>query len=238
MATYLSINECISNNIIELSNRQIKRRIDNILNDINDNRVIYQFRKGIKTIVLKLEYALTVNRNRKPKIVQTSTNEIESIYTNNLIKTEITIAFNEEFDSERLKCIVEFYKSDFPIFYQTEGRTKNKKHLHLGVSESIEGAKTLICESLKTNGIELVNTNIKISQIANIKAYEEYLHKFGNINFKNFSYTKLSEEYKQHCYKYNFENQQSTGLISNFGKDYFENRVFDYKKKLSKGYQF
>jgi len=27
------------------------------------------------------------------------------------------------------------------------------------------------------------------------------------------------------------------GLVSDFGKDYFESRVFDYKKKLSKEVQ-
>lgn len=235
MATYLSINECISNNIIELSNRQIKRRIDNILNDINDNRVIYQFRKGIKTIVLKLEYALTVNRNRKPKILQTSTNEIESIYTNNLIKTEITIAFNEEFDSERLKCIVDFYKSNSPVVYTNEGKNKNKQHLHIAVGESIDDAKNLICKSLEINGVNLKNTDIKISQIISASKIIHYLNKFSwygtYLGFKNFSTYLLSNEYLHRCDAYIQANRIKKGIISPYGKKTFTNKVFKHKTK-------
>lgn len=237
LKNYLTINECINRKIIELSSKQLKRRIKSILNDATDNRVIYSLKNGIKTIVLAFDYAREIKRNRKAKKKIFTNDNVVIDFNNSLIKTEITIVFNEEFDSQRLKCIVDYYDSDFPIFYQTEGTTKDKKHLHLGVCEDIENAKLLICESLQTNGIELVNTNVKISQIANIEAYEEYLEKYGSLSFKNFNYTMLSKEYLQHCYNHNFENQIMMGLVSDFGKDYFESRVFDYKRKLPKELQ-
>lgn len=54
---YLTINECINRKIIELSSKQLKRRIKSILNDATDNRVIYSLKNGIKTIVLAFDYA-------------------------------------------------------------------------------------------------------------------------------------------------------------------------------------
>lgn len=71
---YLTIKECIDQNIIALSDRQIKRKIKNILNDVTDNRVIYIFKNGIKTIVLDFDYAKEIKRNRKPKQYKTNGN--------------------------------------------------------------------------------------------------------------------------------------------------------------------
>lgn len=235
METYLSIKDCISNNIIKLGDRQIKRRIKNILDDLNDNRVMYEFRNGIKTIVLKLEYALTVSRNRKPKIAQTSINEIENIYNNNLIKTEITVHFNEEFDFGGIKCIVDYYESKYPVVYINEGKNKNKQHLHIAVGESIDDAKDLICKSLEINGINLKNTDIKISQIISASKIIHYLNKFSwygtYLGFKNFNTYLLSNEYLNRCDAYIQANRIKKGIISPYGKKTFTNKVFKHKAK-------
>src|SRR5690606_5725798 len=130
------------------------------------NRVIDQIRQGIKTIVLMVEYATTICRNRKTKTKKTTINENEQTYINNLLKTEITINVNDEDNDEGINNIVRFYESNFTAVYVSEGENRKKKHLHLAVSENIGHAKLLICKSHATNGINLESTDIKISQIA------------------------------------------------------------------------
>lgn len=230
MDNYLTINDCIKQNIIELSSRQIKRRTQQILNDVNDSRVIYQVRKGIKTIVIMLDYAITICRNRKPKTLKATTNDIETNYNNGLIKTEITIHFNQELNVEGIRNIVRFYKSLFPVAYVSEGIDRNKQHLHMTVTESIEDAKKLICQSLEINDIKLKDVNVKISPIISSSKIIKYLKKFelyGTfLMFKNFSFSLLTTQYLNRCDSYIELNSNKKSIISPYGKDYFITEVF------------
>lgn len=231
METYLSINECINQNIIALSERQIKRRVKEILNNSDDNRVIYQLRKGIKTIVLMVEYATTIFRNRKPKRKTTTTNEVEQTYINHLLKTEITIKFNEEFNEEGINNIVRFYNSKFPAVYVIEGESRYDKHLHIAVCEDLEDAKRLILKSLVINDIDIKKSDIKISQIISTSKILNYLQKstyYGAyLRFKNCNYTLPSIEYLQRCQNYIKANQNKTTYLSPYRKDHFISNVLE-----------
>lgn len=231
METYLSINECINQNIIALSERQIKRRVKEILNNSDDNRVIYCLRKGIKTIVLMVEYATTIFRNRKPKRKKTTTNEAEQTYINHLLKTEITIKFNEEFNEEGINNIVRFYNSKFPAVYVIEGESRYDKHVHIAVCEDIEDAKRLILKSLVINDIDIKKSDIKISQIASTSKILDYFQK-GNyygayLRFKNCNYTLPSIEYLQRCQDYNKLYPNKTSILSPYGKNHFTYEVLN-----------
>lgn len=235
MQTYLTIKECISKNIIALSERQVKRRVQQILKNFDDNRAIYQVRKGIKTIVLMIEYATTICRNRKPKTKKNTTNEVEKSYINNLLKTEITINFKDEFNSEGINNIIRFYKSKFPTIYVIEGKNRYDKHVHIAVCEEIEDAKKLIRKSLVINDIDINKTNIEISQIISTSKILDYLQKsnyYGAfLMFKNCNYSLPSIEYLQCCQNYINANPNTTTYLSPYRKDYF---ITDVLKNASK----
>lgn len=235
MQKYLTIKECINEKIIVLSERQIKRRVQQVLNKFDDNRAIYQLRKGIKTIVLMLDYATTICRNRKPKTKKATTNGVEQSYINNLLKTEITINFIDEFNIEGINNIVRFYKSRFPTVYVIEGENRYDKHVHIAVCEDMENAKRLIRKSLVINDIDIKRTNIEISQIISSSKILDYLQK-GNyygayLMFKNCNYSLPSIDYLQRCQNYINDNPDNTTYLSPYRKDYF---ITDVLKNASK----
>lgn len=222
---YLTIEECLALNIIELSVKQVKRRIRSILNDIGDTRVVYKLKNGIKTIYLKYEYAKTLYRMRKKKTY------IKNDETK-IIQTEITIYFNETFDNNTLHAWMTYFDGELPYVYSVEGKNK-KCHVHIGTIVNIEKAKKLATKCLDVCGIDIKNTNIKISPIINLSSFVEYIGKYSPVVAKNFTTYRYDSEYIKWCDVQLREMINKQGLIKDFNQvdfvtDIFKNKIKKY----------
>lgn len=220
---YLTIEECLALNIIELSVKQVKRRIRSILNDIGDTRVMYKLKNGIKTIFLEYEYAKTLYRIRKKK-TYIMNDEIK------FIQTEVTIYFNETFDSNTLHAWMTCFDGELPYVYSVEGKNK-KCHVHIGTSVNIEKAKNLVTKLLDVCGIDINNTNIKISPIIKLSSFVEYIGKYSPIVAKNFTTYRYNSEYIKWCDVQLREMTNKQGLIKDFNQVDFVTDVFMNKIK-------
>lgn len=220
---YLTIEECLALNIIELSVKQVKRRIRSILNDIGDTRVMYKLKNGIKTIFLESEYAKTLYRIRKKKTYRKN-DEIK------FIQTEITIYFNETFDSNTLHAWMTYFDDELPYVYSVEGKNK-KCHVHIGTSVNIEKAKKLTTNLLNVCGVDIKNTNILIRTIIKFSSTVEYMNKYGSLVDKNFITYKFDSAYVQSCDIYLSKMRNKQSFIKDFNKVDFLSGVFEYKVK-------
>jgi len=220
---YLTIEQCLALNIIELSVKQLKRRIRNTLNDIGDTRVVYQLNNGVKTIYLKYEYAKTLYRIRKKK-TYIKNDEIK------FIQTEITIYFNETFDSKTLHACMTYFDGELPYIYSVEGKNK-KCHLHIGTSADIEKAIILATNLLNVCGVDIKNTNILIRTIIKFSSTVDYMNKYGSVVVKNFTTYKFDSEYIKYCDAQLSEITDKKSFIKDFNKVEFVSGVFEYKIK-------
>jgi len=220
---YLTIEECLALNIIELSVKQVKRRIRSILNDIGDTRVMYKLKNGIKTIFLEYEYAKTLYRIRKKK-TYVMNDEIK------FIQTEVTIYFNETFDSNTLHALMTCFDGELPYVYSVEGKNK-KCHVHIGTIVNIEKAKKLVTKLLDVCGIDIKNTNIKVSPIIKLSSFVEYIGKYSPIVAKNFTTYRYNSEYIKWCDVQLREMTNKQGLIKDFNQVDFVTDVFLNKIK-------
>ncbi|MGG5578042.1 hypothetical protein ACPDHL_11975 [Myroides sp. C15-4] len=222
---YYTLKQCKELNLIPLSIVQIRRRIKEVLYAPSDKRAVYQKINGKITILLEKQYAKSIQRIRKKHSKQD--------ITVGLIKTEITIHFAMEFNNQSLASLVSFYPSKHPLIYVIEGKN-SKKHLHMGVCEDINQAKELVMTMLDAYYIPLMDTDVKISPMIDLKKFSNYVEKYDILNYHNFTNMDFTIDYKTQCELYLKNNPSRKSLISPYKKKHFTNEVFKHKLGQSK----
>lgn len=219
--SYITLNEARNKQYTSYSVRQLKRIINENLNNNKDLRVIYAKSRYGKTIKIDSNYIIEIEktRKRKPK------NKIKSELTpnNNIcFQTEITVNIRNEMNRTYVQDLINHYNTNFPVISSIEG-TGNDLHFHLMVCDQTVEAKQKITQLLKYFCIDLVNANILIRPIWSIPKFQGYISKFINPEYRN-----LKPENRNEYLNY-FGIIAKSVYFSPFGKDVFDINIFKYK---------
>lgn len=219
--SYITLNEAINKKYTSYSVRQLKRIINENLNNDLDLRVIYKKTRYGKTINIDSNFILEIEkaRKRKPKNIakpaQTSNKNI-------CFQTEITVNIRAEMNKIYVQDLINHYNTNFPVISTIEG-TGNDLHFHLMVCEETKKAKELIVDLLYKFYIDLKNVNILIRPIISIQKFQEYLSKFVNPVYRN-----LKPENRNEYLNY-LGTSAGSIFYSPYGDDEFDINIFGHK---------
>jgi len=219
--SYITLNEARDKKYTTYSVRQLKRIINENLNNEKDLRVIYTKTRYGKTINIDSNFILEIEkaRKRKPK------NKIEPVPTSNkniCFITEITVNIRNEMNRTYVQDLINHYETRFPVISSIEG-TGNDLHFHLMVCDNTSEATKKLVRLLEFFCINLVNTDILIRPIISIQKFQEYISKFVNPVYRN-----LKPENRNEYLNY-FGTDAGSIYFSPFGNDEFDKNVFIYK---------